>query len=488
MTNQQKLIFVLCLFLAGWGCFLLFTYRSLFGGDPEIHLIFAKHLLAGHWLEFNEGWKSGGETSPLYMVITSLFVYLAGDHAQYLMKAQGVLSLAAIMSMLYRADVTAKKSERICLILLFSCMAFIPFQAMLGMENFLFAAIVTFIVHRYYSNNALPNLILSPLLVLIFFLRPEGVLVALWLFLKGLFPKRNNRLLFTAAISILLIVVLYVLLNKLSGVNVQNAGMIRALTSKAASISVNFGPLVFYINTKPLIGFSYAFPILLLLFINRRDLNKDDYLTLGMLVALPLVLHTFNIFPNTHFSRYFLYPYAILFYVFSSKVLRRIGSGKLILLSFCILGISFFEFYKRKELGQMGVDESIAQFQVPFIKSFSDSMYDNLNTGSLPITIANQEVQIRGVLDERFLVWSLDGITDADLAKFIHKDYIDHFAYIKYRKINYIQGLPNYNINKNRKSLADFIFDDNGRSQCIDEIFLTKTTYPDIYKINSCRE
>jgi hypothetical protein len=54
-----------------WLVFLLSRYGWIFGGDPQIHIIFARNLLQGHPLEFNLGYRTGGETSPLYMLVVA---------------------------------------------------------------------------------------------------------------------------------------------------------------------------------------------------------------------------------------------------------------------------------------------------------------------------------------------------------------------------------------------------------------------------------
>ncbi len=61
-----------------WFFYLTVQYYWIFGGDPEIHIIFAKNFLSGHVLEFNPGFKSGGETSPLYMLLVAGMMGLMG--------------------------------------------------------------------------------------------------------------------------------------------------------------------------------------------------------------------------------------------------------------------------------------------------------------------------------------------------------------------------------------------------------------------------
>ncbi|MGH7803235.1 MAG: hypothetical protein ACREQJ_02730, partial [Candidatus Binatia bacterium] len=53
--------------LAGVAAFHVLVNVLTFGGDPGVHLVFAKHLVEGDPLQFNKGIFSSGETSPLYM-------------------------------------------------------------------------------------------------------------------------------------------------------------------------------------------------------------------------------------------------------------------------------------------------------------------------------------------------------------------------------------------------------------------------------------
>jgi hypothetical protein len=165
-------------------------------------------------------------------------------------------------------------------------------------------------------------------------------------------------------------------------------------------------------------------------------------------------------------------------------------SAKLMLVT-CLsfFTISAIEFSQRKSLSQFNIQDSIKQMREQSIKQYSNKLFNELSGDKrAPIVIATTEVQLRGRLDERFLVWSLDGITDAHLSKFATNNSIDHFGYIKYRNIDYLENLPNYNIDRSKLSLSTFHFDDEGRSQCIKNTSLLKEKSANLYRVTNCLE
>lgn len=79
-----------------------------FGGDPEIHLVFAKNMLAGHPLQFNPGIFSSGETSPLYLTLLAAVLALTGLTLTTLfMKLFGVASAFGLLWLVLRHFVTS---------------------------------------------------------------------------------------------------------------------------------------------------------------------------------------------------------------------------------------------------------------------------------------------------------------------------------------------------------------------------------------------
>lgn len=484
--NRQFLITTNSILLV-WGVFLLVQYRSIFGGDPEIHLIFAKHLLEGHVLEFNPGYKTGGETSPFYMLIVALMYLLSNDLTQYAMKALGIFSLALICFILHKATESSEQYRKMLTWVLFVSMTFIPFQAMLGMENTLFAALTLLIIYLDYKVK-LPSVILPLLLPVMFLLRPEAIFLVLYFMFKGI-TARNAKLIGFSILSASLCVAFYVGMNYFTGVDTQNAGSIRALTSKIDSLALSIGNQTIYLNKKPLIGFSYAWILLGLISIYRKKLKLNDLLLLSCFFVLPLALHFLNIFPNSHFSRYVIYCYAVIFFVFAIRVVPVLSTKLIVITYLLIFTISVLEFNQRKSLGQFDVQLSVKQMRKQSIKQYSDNLFNQLSGNKkTPIVLATTEVQLRGRLDERFLVWSLDGITDAHLSKFAINNSIDHFGYIRFRNVDYLQDLPNYNIDRSKISLLSFNFNDEGRSQCIRNTSLLKEKNINLYRVIDCLE
>jgi hypothetical protein len=481
MNNKKNIIILFCnLTLICWVIFLLNNYKYIFGGDPEIHLIFAKNFLQGYFLEFNKNYKTGGETSPLYMILVAFIYLLVDEYTQYAMKFVGICSLLLLGFLLYKSTKSDEILLKIFPFVLLCSMTFIPFQAMLGMENMLFAALLMLIIY-FSSIEKLPNFAIILLIPLAFTLRPEGIFLALYFFLNGILFNNRMQAIY-ALIAVISCILIYAALNQYSVINTHNAGSIRALTSKIDSLALNIGPTVIYVSKKPIIGFVYAWVLLLLFFLNRKKLNSNDCLLLFCFLALPFILHLFNILPNSHFSRYVIYCYAIVFFVFSQRILPFLHYKVITLLALIFLAIAFLEFNQRQNpllISSLTVQDSVEQLRQESIKKNSDNFASLLlNNGNFPITIATSEVQLRGRLDERFLIWSLDGITDAALSKFSNKNQIDLFSYIKYREINYLEDLPNYNIDRKLPSLSNFEFDINGSSQCISGVSLKKIDKP----------
>jgi hypothetical protein len=473
------------LILLCWIIFLLFYYKYIFGGDPEIHLIFAKNLLQGHILEFNPGHKTGGESSPLYMVLVAGMYLLTGDYAPYLMKLTGVSSLLFLAFFIYKSTKSKDPQLKIFAFTLFGSMTFIPFQSLLGMENVLFAAIILAITYLH-SKKKLSNITIAIVVPLTFMLRPEGIFLSAYFFLIGLVSKKY-QLTVVAFLAGLLCVIIYAILNHYSGVDLHNAASMRAVTSKINAYAFNIGSTIIYINIKPIITFSYAWILLSLFIFYRQKLLSGDYLLLVCFVAIPFGFHLLNVFPNTHLSRYAIYCYAVIFFVFAQRILPHMSDKSLIVLSIIFLLIATSEFKLRKNLPSFNVSESVEQLSLESIKKKSDYFVALLSKDvSFPIVIATTEVQLRGRLDDRFLVWSLDGITDAALSKFAIEKQINHFSYINFREIKYLEDLPNYNIEQSKLSLKNFAFDALGKSQCLSGITLTKLASPKLYEINKC--
>ena len=472
-----------------WSCFLAGYYFPIFGGDPEIHIIFSNNLLNGNWLQFNREIYSGGETSPVYMLLISLFSLFFDSYQQYFLKALSACALFGIIILIAVAAGKERISNGLFVGILYTCMCFVPFQTALGMENILFAFLILLFIYFFSPlsktwNNFSAVLIMVPFL---FYLRPEAIFLLIYISIISLIFK-NYKIFASSIFAFVLIIAIFFSLDYATGVNAQSAGVIRAFTSRAEAYKIVFLEYSLYINIKPLRQLIYVLPIFIYLFFKIKTLKVQGRILILCFFIFPFFAHLFSLLPNTHYSRYSLYSYAVLFYVFSGVLLLSFNHKIITVISIYIMSFSFVEFYVRMDLPRFTVFQSVENFKKSSINSYSNELYERLSTSEGKISIALQEVQLRGRLDDRFIIWSLDGITDASLSTFVSNGYIDHFDYIKYRKIDYLQGpLFNYNSNKILPSIADYKFDSLGNSQCIKGIAIHDIGFNNFYRIKTCK-
>ena len=465
---------------------LLSRYWWIFGGDPEIHIIFAKNFLQGHVLEFNAGYRSGGETSPLYMLIVAGGCALLGQYVPFGMKALGYLSLAGIGYFLYISNRTAPVWRRRLVVLLAACMPFFIFQASLGMENMLFAAAVAAAVHTQY-NTTDRRLVLSlpATLPLLFFLRPEAIFIGIWLGCIAVVEKKLKHLLVVIG-SFALTYLLYEALNRYTGVETHNAGLMRAYLSTLGAVRLVFLGHELFLSPRVVVGMCYAAPFLAYAGLKYRALSTYDRITLCTLVLFPAVLHLFNVLPTTHFSRYFLFEYAVLLYVFSFRFLATSDTNVLVAIWAVTLLLAVAEIVSRGSVAYYSVFDSIRERSSEAVKAYSDTLVASLHSPVVPISIATQEVQLRGRLDERFVVWSLDGITDYRLATHLQDGYVDHLGYLRDRRIGFVMGLENYNRDRSKPSLLDLQPIPGHSRVCRDGLQLDPTAVNNTFRVSEC--
>ena len=467
--KKYKILPILATAIFFWSLYQLFIFRNLFIGDSEIHLIFAKNFINGHFLEFNPGIKSGGESSFLYFIIVSFLYKLFGIYAAYGMKIISIFSAFWICFQIF--DINASKNffRKIIGASLIACSASFTFQATSGMENIFFCSILLyFISPELKSNLALKNKNVLIKSIILFLIRPEGLLYPFFLLLKSLIIK-NKKLFIFSLLAFLSCILVYFLLSIISGGNFHNAGEIRKYISTIPNIGIYLINIFGYqlnINTTLFRSIIYALPILLLLLLFRNTFNKSEYLIFIVFVSIPFFLHFFSFLPNVHFTRYFIYSYSIIFLLFAKKLIPNLSPLFLSFITFLYLFVSInrgltntFKFYDcdfSDNLCQSTVQQTISLASSRNIKEFSDNMYNEFSkTKNQVVNVGATEVNLRLLLDNRFNVWPLDGITDRDLSKFAKKDHIDHFGYLNYREIDVVEDLPNLNKNNQFHSLSD---------------------------------
>tara|TARA_Y100001968_G_C19413740_1_gene747791 strand:- start:98 stop:1597 length:1500 start_codon:yes stop_codon:yes gene_type:complete len=475
--------------LALWSIFIIFFFRNVFAGDSEIHIIFARNLLKGHFLEFNQGYSSGGETSPLYMIYVAILYKVLGKLLPYGMKYTSFISLCWISFLIYKINPAKNILLKIVGFLLFTSLCFAVFHSMTGMENFLFAGIVSTIVFielKTIKSNGFQIFLLS---YLSFLLRPEGILIGIFYSLNSILKKDRNALL-SALTSLIISIITYKALIMITGGEIYNAGLIRSFISKASAINLSLLTFKILISKKTLYALLYSIPILITIIINKNKIDKIAWNAIFIFVFIPIILHLFLIFPDNHISRYLIYLYSTLFIIFSKYILPDLKKLPLILIATYLLFISFNEFNLRQISPIYSVKQSVNTTMSPaYMKNYSDILYNQLSsTDSDIINIGTIEVQIRGKLDNRFLIWSIDGITDKKLLNYINSGSIDHFQYIKDRSIDYISHLPNYNIDKTQDSLETIKkrLEEGNEKVCFKNLEFSKSIGIS-YKINHCK-
>ncbi len=475
----------LILFLSIWSLFLFFNYWNIFSGDSEIHIIYARNFLNGHFLQFNPGYYSGGESSPLFMLIIAILYKLLGSYLPYGMKTISFLSFIWILVLIYEINPSKIKIIKLLGSLLFSSLCFIPFQAMQGMENFLFAAVVVTVVFLEINKFKLSSLFTFLLIILSYLLRPEGILLGLYFLNSSIINQRKKRIMITI-IALLFCFAFYKLLILLTGSDIYNAGLIRSYTSRLRAIPIDFESYRVFISRKTFIALIYSFPLLILFIFNYKYLDKNALNSIIVFVLFPIILHVFLFFPDSHISRYLLYSYGVIFLLSAKYSLPKLSNFSIILLTIFLITISYNEYQARKALPFLPVQNSIeTTMSRSYMKAFSDELFNNFSFDSNKIRIGITEVQIRGKLDDRFDVWSLDGITDNKITKYVNENSIDHFGYIKDRSINLLLALPNYNLDKSiysLKSIANELKDDSEENFiCREGIKFSKSDFKSKY-------
>ena len=480
VIDKYKVLEIITLIMISWSIYQLMLNGNTLYGDAEIHLIYAKNFINGHFLEFNPGYKTGGESSFLYFLIVSLIYKLFGFYSYYGMKLISVLSFLWILYKIY--DINPSKSISIKLIgtTLLSVVGLMSRQAMLGMENIFFAAIlINFLLNEIKSDMKLNNKGVILKSSLLFLLRPEGLVYPLFLSIKSFFHK-NKSLFLNSIVSFIVCGFLYFILSLISGGDYHNAGSIRRYISTLPlyainNINLNFLGYNLTFTMKIFRNLLYTYPIIFGLLIFRKNLKRVDIIISIVFIAFPLFLHFFGFLPTVQFSRYFTYEYCLIFLLFAARILPNFPKvfiaflGLLYLVASMYAGIVHnhkFAICSNTECKDKNILwENIKASSPENVKKYSDEVFKKLAKSENDIVdIGTIEVQIRNRLDDRFRVWSLDGIVDRDLAKFKSKDYIDHFKYIDHRKIDYLADLPNLNRSNSYPSLNDFAKDLNKSS------------------------
>ena len=393
------------------------------------------------------------------------------------MKLISIFSFAWILYKIYEINPSNSVPIKLIGVSLLSVIGLMSWEVMIGMENIFFAAIlITFLSPEIKYGIKFENKGVILKSILIFLLRPEGLVYPLFLSIKSFFIH-NKKLLISSLLSFLFCGISYYILSLLSGGNYHNAGTIRKYISTLPTYALNnFNINLFGYNLSLCISIFrnliYTYPIIFCLIIFRKYISRVDQIIAIVFILLPFFMHFLNFLPTVHFSRYFLYSYCLIFILFAARIIPNLSHFYIALLGIIYLSGSVYTgmAHNHKFLKCSEPDCKIynrlwnkIKLRSPEnVKKQSDEIYKKLSKDENDVVdIGTSEVQIRNLLDERFRVWSLDGIVDRELKKFKGKDFIDHFKYIEFRDIDYLAELPNFNRRRDFPSLKDFADDLN---------------------------
>jgi hypothetical protein len=472
-SRYAKILRVSVALLVGLALVNLAANVFTFGGDSEIHLVFAKNMVAGHALQFNRGVFSSGETSPLYMTFVAAIMAVLGLSASAVaMKVAGVVSALGIMHLVHgeAKKVFENDSAALSISLCLGASPFFFFQAHLGMENMPFAFAVALVIRSALRPNVSVTRFVSLVAYAhsLFYLRPEAVFLIAFLYASALLDGRTRIRELSACVSLsLLLGASVVAVEQWTGVPLHAAGATRVLISRMSCVHVPGSSI--YLNKSPLAFVAYAWPFGIVLASRLRVLSKRLALTIVCFDLLPLFLHLLNFLPNTHFSRYSLYWWYPLIAVTMRTVgreSRRHANLAVNLFVANTLLVSSAELVLRARTNSLFNRfflDTLATSSDSAVRSMSDRLCAQLECSKVPVSVALQEIQLRLHLDERFVVHSLDGIVDAGFRNYISRDgTIDYVSYFQDERIDVILEFPNFEKSQRPSSLPAILERANG--------------------------
>jgi len=468
----------------------LVFFSGSYSGDGLIHIVFAQNAVDGHWLQFNPGEYTGGETSMGFMLFAAGLVALFGKGGAIIgIKLASLAALVGIAWLGRRLAIALGAAPMVATICALSAAAMpgTVLNGQSGSENVFFAVgVLAWFAHavalRWMAPDETPlrrELILGLAAGALVWIRPEaipffGLAFGLRFFLR--WQDRGLAGSFRDAIAIGLPFVLLILVYvgsyfAITGLIPFTAGGVRAEASKMRFSIEIFGLRYSYLTL--LRSFIYfPVPILTALagwrcFRRRNEVGEPGRAAahrFGLLLALTffVFLALFgSVLPTIHTARYtiFLWPLAAVVIALDQRswppiVLQRPiaiskqRAGAIMLLVFLCVGAVEFSFrspWANKrffELARSGGQSKVEQV-----------MRETGHPTKRPVVLGVVEVQIRNFLDDRFVVRSLDGIVDTALGPYFCGDFVDHIGYILERGIDFLGDFPQINRDKNLFSL-----------------------------------
>ena len=467
------------------------AYLTNYAGDAEIHLVYGSHAAEGHYFEFNPGEKSPGVTSPGYMLILgALFKILPASIVPVVVKALDILfwyALVGLVALLMRA-LSAPKPWAWLAALVAGLLPGSAYNATIGMENGVFAfcvVLVTYLALRWGWFGPGPRLAASKELVLGLligcgcWLRPEGFIVAVLLFMVRWQESLRSPVQLGAAVARSATSLLPAVLigcgvlwfhYSQTGYLAPGSGVARVTMGRLESWRL--GPVS--VSPKFAVRLAVYLPlglgwILGSILIVRDRLAAPQRRTLLFCTGLSWLFFFLysTLLPAAHLARYaiFVMPFVIVIAVLAAmwlwegwtNLFPRAPRWRLAVFSFAglmLFAVLTSEIAARRNL--QPYNELAKLMRVPRERSeYSDRMFALLGRPTkVPVSLAYQEVQMRYWLDERFIVRSLDGRTDPALLRYVSDGNFDHPGYLRDREVDFVIETPNYNRSPERWSLA----------------------------------
>lgn len=477
-------------------------YWSVFSGDAEIHLVYARNLLRGHPLQFNLNQPNSGETSMGFMLLVSLIMRLFGAAlTPLLMKLICLVSfyLTAVTTFLIAGRIGVRSPWREIAAIAVLWLPGQAYSAMYCTENIVFAALSGFFLlavmnSGWFSGPSAPSvgrdIHLSFFAGVLFWVRPEAApLMAILLCVRGTagFVQPRNRRREAAQMALVgvilaLSIAAYVsTFHHFAGEMPYGAGKARRLISEYDESRWILGVPV---NVKVLLRLASYFPITLTallagVFALRRELF--DVQKRLMIFALLAVFfgfmgtYVFGFLPAVHFARYsvFVWPLGCALAVLGLQMVSDRGyfrpgvrAAVFCFLFIAFLGVVGYETWLRREMVESGVSPLRQAEQVPEDRATnSAAMSESLGlTVGAPAVLGYEEVQSRYELTDNFSIVSLDGVTDSRFLRYFCGRWVDHDGYLIDMRVNYLSDFPDLNADKTRWSLADLLRLEVGQS------------------------
>ena len=481
-----------------------FLYFNAYTGDGIIHLVFAKNALNGSLFAFNPGKYTGGETSPGFMFILAGLMAACGEATvPAIIKTISILMLYAIGFLTYRLakliDIRFPFPAMLALaVLLFPSTAVF---GQCGCENSWFAAGLLCLTHELLRRDwlTLPGsfsksgeFVTGVLFGCLFLFRPEAAPYAFILYTYRIVCSRHDRLLFKTALNRGVVAIAG--FAAVSGAFfvwywIHTGGMIPFTAGAARSIFERINSCIdlgfISINPKFLkliiayiaLVIPAAFSLVL---IKMKKLDAKTSKISGLFISVFSVFFVLysTVLPAGHLTRYsiFLWPFLVLgggaalswswvhFASLPRMFIFKLGrrwffAGLAILFAVAVASETCLRNHHRIRGFRLVLS-------IPFTREQrSQDFWEMLGSPSKKtVNIAAQEVQVRYWLDDRFTVFSLDGIVDNKLVDYISDDHYDHISYLRYRDIDFfpanVPHLPggiNYNRDKSSWALSDLM-------------------------------